>query len=367
VIPYWSLWAFFFLGVMLSQRHSAPEWQTPQDRHQYPGALSATDGPGLSIIAVIGLIGMTLMIGLRYDVGGDWETYEFMFKRAGFRTLDQTLLRGDPGYEFLNWLGQQVGADVWLVNLVCGAITVWGLAALVRREPNPWLSLLLAVPYLIVVVAMGYTRQAAALGFLMLGLATLLRTDSLPRFIFWVGMAALFHKSVVVCLPMVAFLGNRRRIVDIALLATAGVGLYTLLLQDSVEALVKNYIGARYSSSGAAIRISMSLLPGIIFLIYRKRFGFSESEEKLWRNFSLVAIASTVALVVSPSSTAVDRVALYLLPIQVVVLARIPGTLLQRGLGTFLVAAYSAAVLFTWLTFGTYSDHWIPYRTWLDA
>ena len=48
-------------------------------------------------------------------------------------------------------------------------------------------------------------------------------------------------------------------------------------------------------------------------------------------------------------------------------LARIPGTLVQRGLGTFLVAAYSAAVLLTWLTFGTHSNHWIPYRTWLGA
>ncbi len=202
-----------------------------------------------------------------------------------------------------------------MVNLICAAITVWGLAALVKREPHPWLSLLLAVPYLIVVVAMGYTRQGAALGFLMLGLASLLRTESLPRFLFWVKMAALFHRSAVVCLPMVAFLGNRGKIVDLALLVTAGLGLYTLLLQDSVYLLVKKYIGARYSSSGAAVRVSMSLLPPIIFFLYRRRFGFSEVEKRLCRNFSLVAIGSTIALVLSPSSTAVDRIALYLLPL----------------------------------------------------
>ena len=126
-----------------------------------------------------------------------------------------------------------------------------------------------------------------------------------------------------------------------------------------MDVLVKNYIGARYSSSGAGIRVSMSLLPAIIFFLYRRRFGFSEVEEKLWRNFSLVGIGSTIALVLSPS-TAVDPIALYLLPLQFVVLARVPSTLVQLGLGTFLVAAYSAAVLFTWLTFGTHSDHWIP-------
>ncbi|WP_426267163.1 EpsG family protein [Sphingomonas sp. LHG3443-2] len=367
MIPYWLLWAFFFCGVMLSQRQPRAELQLQLQYQQYPGWMPPLGRPGLSLVAIVGLIGMTLMIGLRYDVGGDWNAYEFIFKRAGYRTFDQSLLQSDPGYAVLNWLVQQVGGEVWLVNLICAAITVWGLAALVRREPNPWLSLLLAVPYLIVVVAMGYTRQAAALGLLMLGLANLLRTGSLPRFIFWVALAALFHKSAVVCLPMVAFLGNRRRIVDLALLATAGLGLYTLLLQDSVDTLVKNYIGARYSSAGAAIRVSMSLLPGIIFLLFRRRFGFSETEEKLWRNFSLVAIGSAIALAISPSSTAVDRIALYLLPIQFVVLARIPGTLVQRGFGTVLVSAYSAAVLFTWLTFGVHAQHWLPYRTWLDS
>ena len=83
-------------------------------------------------------------------------------------------------------------------------------------------------------------------------------------------------KSAVVCLPTVAFLGNRRKIVDLAVLATAALSLYTLLLQDSADVLVKNYIGARYSSSGAAIRVSMSLLPQSIIFLYRRRFGFSE-------------------------------------------------------------------------------------------
>jgi hypothetical protein len=318
-------------------------------------------------MAVFGLVVMALMIGLRYDVGGDWAAYEFIFKRAGLRTLEQSFVQSDPGYVVLNWLVHQVGAGVWLVNLVCGALTVWGVAALARREPQPWLSLLLAIPYLIVVVAMGYTRQAAALGLLMVGLASLLRTGSIPRLLFWTAIAALFHKSAVVCLPLVAFTGNRGKFVDLALLASAGLGLYTVLLQDSVELLVKNYIGARYSSAGAAIRISMSLLPSIIFLLFRRRFGFDEAEDKLWRNFAFVAIGATVALLLSPSSTAVDRVALYLLPIQFVVLARIPGTLVSRSFGTFLVATYSAAVLFTWLNFAAHAQSWLPYRTWFQA
>lgn len=366
MLPYWLLWAFFFFGAILTQRrnmlHSASFLLSRQ-----PGSPEPERLKGLSIMAVAGLAAMILMIGLRFEVGADWKPYDYIFRRAALRTFSQTLSQSDPGFALLNWLVQQSGLGIWLVNLVCGALTVWGVAALARREPQPWLCIVLAIPYLIVVVAMGYTRQAAALGLVMVGLASLLNSGSVVRLVMWVALAALFHKSAVICLPFVAFTGNRGKAVDLALLASAGLGLYALLLQDSVDMLVRNYIDARYSSSGAAIRISMSAMPAIIFLLLGRRLGFTESERKLWRNVSLVAIIAAVALVLSPSSTAVDRVALYLLPLQFVVLARVPDTLVGRNFGTWLVSLYSGAVLFTWLNFAVHAQYWVPYRSWLGA
>lgn len=355
--PYWLLWTFFFLGVLLSQRQLQP----------HLAGQPPVSNRARSIGTSIGLIAMTLMIGFRYAVGGDWLTYEVMFKRSAFRSFDQVIVQGDPGYALLNWAAQQLGSDVWLVNLACGLLTVWGVAALARREPQPWLSLLIAIPYLIIVVGMGYTRQAAALGLVMIGLASLLNTGRIARMVLWTALGALFHKSAIICLPLVAFTGDRRKIIDLALLASASLGLYFLFVQDSVDRLFRNYIETRYSSSGAAIRVSMSLLPAIIFLAFRRRLGMSDEEAKLWRNFSLVAIGAAVALVLTPSSTAVDRVALYLLPLQFIVLARIPGTLLSRNFGNFLIATYTAAVLYTWLNFAANAQSWVPYRTWLDA
>lgn len=360
MIPYWLLWSFFFLGVMLSQRQL-------QAQAQPGGDLAHFDQPGLSTMAKVGLIATTLMIGLRFGVGGDWLAYQIMFERASFRTFDQIIVQGDPGYALLNWTAQQLGSDMWLVNLACGLLTVGGVAALARREPQPWLSLLIAIPYLIIVVGMGYTRQAAALGLVMIGLASLLHTGSIARMVFWTALGALFHKSAIICLPLVAFTGDRRKIVDLALLASAGLGLYALFVQDSVDRLLRNYIDARYSSSGAAIRIFMSLLPAVIFLLFRRRLGFADFDARLWRNFALVAIIAAIALALSPSSTAVDRIALYLLPLQFIVLARIPGTLVSRNFGNLLVAAYTAAVLYIWLNYAANAKSWLPYRTWLEA
>ena len=38
------------------------------------------------------------MIGFRYEVGADWQTYQFIFAYAGRGSLERVLTIGDPGY-----------------------------------------------------------------------------------------------------------------------------------------------------------------------------------------------------------------------------------------------------------------------------
>jgi len=68
---------------------------------------------------------------------------------------------------------------------------------------------------------------------------------------------------------------------------------------------------------------------------------------------------------VSPSSTAVDRVALYMLPMQMVVFGYLPDVIgrgkLTRG-PILLVLVYYGLVEFVWLMFATFSYAWVPYR-----
>jgi hypothetical protein len=75
------------------------------------------------------------------------------------------------------------------------------------------------------------------------------------------------------------------------------------------------------------------------------------------------------ALLTTPSSTAIDRLALYLLPLQVFVLARLPEALsssknTKRQL-LLAVIAYSAAVQFVWFNFGDHAEAWVPYKTFI--
>jgi hypothetical protein len=101
-------------------------------------------------------------------------------------------------------------------------------------------------------------------------------------------------------------------------------------------------------------------------LIFRNRFLLTKEQRSFWTWMALSALLLVVALNVSPSSTAVDRVALYWIPLQLFVLSRLPNVLgLRTGKNAFwvsLILMYSASVLFVWLFYGVHSIYWVPYK-----
>ncbi|MBS9719637.1 EpsG family protein [Tianweitania sp. BSSL-BM11] len=345
MLPYWLLllvpaWAAFQEAALGKNRFQ-----------HYPGL-----GPFVFLLSVF--------IGLRYNVGGDWTNYLGYYYRSAEYSLYEAVSSSDPGYILFNWMAAHWGVGIWFVNLACAALFSIGLVAFARAQPRPWLALLVAVPYLVIVVAMGYTRQGVAIGLAMLALRAFTRDKSVVKFVFWIALAATFHKSAVMLVPLAALSSDRGRVWTAAWIAGATALLYYLFLEDSVDRLMYGYITREYQSQGAAIRVAMNALPASIFLVFRRRFQLSPEERRVWTNMALLALAFVVFLFVSPSSTAVDRLALYVIPIQLFVFSRLPEAFPVRGkvsLVVVLVIVYSAAVQFVWLNFAANAKSWVPY------
>lgn len=325
--------------------------------------------PALAGLFLIGLL-TALMIGLRYEVGGDWGTYSYHFQRVGYMSFGDVLVMSDPGYYLVNWLGNALGAKVWAVNLFCGGIFAWGLIAFSRTLPQPWIALVVAIPYLVVVVAMGYSRQGVAIGFAMLGLAALQR-GSILKMMFWIILAVPFHKTAVSVLPLVGLARARNRVPTLLAVGVTGYMLYYFFLESEMDRLVYAYIEQQYQSQGAFIRVLMNVVPATLFLLLRKRFDVTPDQSRLWRNFSIAALACLPALYLLASSTVIDRLALYLIPLQLFVLASLPSALGKEGrpsgLVMIAVLIYSAMILFVWLNFAGHADEWVPYRWYLTG
>ncbi|QIK95827.1 EpsG family protein [Sphingomonas sp. HDW15A] len=344
MFAYWLLFGLFAVGAV-----------TEQSRR--PGDFRADP-----VLIVLGIF-MILMIGLRFHVGADYEAYLRIFDYVSRLTFLEALQRDDPGYHVLNWVVASFDGSVWLVNLVCGGIFGWGLLRLCQTEPSPRTAALVAIPYLVIVVAMGYTRQAVAIGFIMAGIASLARGGSSIKFIVYVAFAALFHKTSVVVLPLAIFAGQRNHFLNALAVLVAAYALYDALLEESVDQLVASYIDARYESQGAAIRVAMNVVPALIILFAGRQLCLDERMLRFWRLVAFAALACVPALFLLPSTTAVDRVALYLLPIQVVGIGRSIFLFKSYGFSKALVVGYCFAVLYVWLNFASHSFAWLPYRT----
>lgn len=351
MLPYWILFGLAAAGAVQSGSHK----EHLQRSHLMLRAF------GLFVL---------LMVGLRYEVGGDWQNYIIIFEDLRRLSLTSALPRGDPGYVLLNWLAAGLGYGVGFINLVCAAIFSWGLVRFAWQQPSPWLAMVVAVPYLVIVVAMGYTRQAVAIGILMAGLSTLRANPSLIRFGFYVVAAALFHKTAIILLPLVALASTRNRWSMLAFGALLSVMLFYLFLSASADMLVINYVQQEYDAQGALVRVVMNVLPAAIFLMAQNRFSFDEMDRRLWRNFALASGAALLGLFLLRSSVVVDRLALYLIPMQLAVLSRLPYALSRKPgmpspLLTLAVIAYAGLVQLVWLTAADNADYWLPYRTWL--
>ena len=308
---------------------------------------------------------LILMIGWRHEVGGDWFSYIERVQTMSDASIASAMIENDPAFGFFYWLAARWGGGVYLVNLLSAVFFSVGLLSFCSAQPRPWLAVVVAVPYLITVVAMGYTRQGAAIGVAMLGMVALSQ-GRIVRFVLWIALAATLHKSAVILVPLAVLANSKRRVATLLWVAVTGFALFVLLLQESLEFFEHGYIEAQYQSSGASIRIAMNAVPAAFFILFRRRFQLAPVEKQFWSWMSWSALLFIVLLIVSPSSTAVDRVALYWIPLQLFVFARLPNALGKRNgknaVWVYFVICYSAAVHFVWLFYADTAFAWLPYQ-----
>ncbi|QJT35325.1 EpsG family protein [Aeromonas media] len=307
-------------------------------------------------------LALVLMIGFRHHVGGDWGNYQAIYDGLTHANWQQAMVATEPGYGLINWLAHQFGFTVHFVNFCCALIFVWGLSRLCLSQPQPWFALLISIPYLVSAVAMGYTRQSAAIGLMMVGLTVLIEHKPW-QFFFLIFCAALFHKSAVVALMLIPLALPQLRLGKLFLIGVfvSSVGLF--LVMDRLGGMWDLYVTQGMESDGGLVRVLLNSFPAIFFLIFRDKW-----RQRWPKTYSLVLWLSIAALVLLPlqfiASTAVDRLSLYIIPLQLLVLSQLPlfftGTV--KYLVLFGVICFYSAVYLVWLNFSDWAQCcWIPY------
>ena len=316
---------------------------------------------------------LILIVGLRHEVGGDWENYithnslYVNLKNIDFiEVFSINNLSADIGFLIIHWFSQNYLYGIYSTNLICAAIFVVGLQRLCRNEPFPWIALIVSMPYLIIVVSMGYTRQAAALGFIMWGLVSLMSGQK-GKFYLSIAFAVLLHKTALVMF-IVGLLSNNYHLKynnhnkrDYLIFGLMFI--FIAINYSKFANMVHFYItNTTMESSGAFIRVMVSSIAALVFLSFRKHWKGKYGDYHIWLIFSILTLIMLPLTFII--STTIDRIALYFLPMQVVIFSRISALIKDDNLTIIYILSLLIlyfSILFVWLNYGSYSIYWIPY------
>lgn len=325
---------------------------------------SSNAAQGLALLTFV--LFYALLAGLRYEVGGDWLNYIDMYEDMRTDSLGYALTRTDPLFGLFNWISAQIGTGVYLVNFLCGMILGLGVVRAAMRFREPWLAILIAVPYLLIVVGLGYVRQGLAIGFVLIAITSLDRARPL-RTAAYLVLAVLSHSTAALALPLFGYALARRYKAFAVIFSFIGAVLFLYVLAPRLGQFELGYIDQEYDSGGATVRLLMSLLPSLLLLARYRAFVASERVRSVWILVALANVAALVALFVTPSSTAVDRIALFYSIIQLAVFGEfrdLSGLSARYAtLIRLLLIAIAVAVQSVWLIFATNAEFWVPYQS----
>ena len=325
------------------------------------------------------LIGV-LFLGLRSEIGGDWDNYLDFTERVATERFSFIYRSQNSGYVFLNWISAKIGWGVYGVNLACAGLFLGGLAFFCNKQPHPTLSWLVATPYLVIVVGMGYTRQSVAVG-LAMSAFTFLENRRGWWFLVLILLASTFHKSAILLLPLGLALINREissRFINSlrqGLVSNMVLSLVILgILLSGVIAVRNSQLFASefrayilldsWNSEGGIIRAVMTAIPAAFLLIYHRKWSLYFGSSRIWYWIAFLAI---ITLIITPLvSTFADRIGVYLIALQIYVVSRLPILMkndVLKGLVTIGISGLYALVLFVWLNYAAHAYYWVPYKT----
>ena len=309
----------------------------------------------------------SIIVGFRFEVGKDWTAYIYNFEKIN--NLENIFLNREFLFSGLNVISKKLNFGIYGVNVICGLIFSIGLIVFCRSLKRPWLGLTLSVPYIVVVIGMGYTRQSVALGSLLIGYVILTKGKKLKFFLLNI-FASLFHlSSIIGCFLLVPYYISSPKYVNkiskIIISFLFGVVLYFVFIDKYIASYIFIYIESQMSSSGVFIRLFMVVFPSILFLLLGKNLQINKNQIILWKSISFYSLSLIPLLIISPSSTVIDRLTLYALPIMIFVLSNLPElkfAKLSKKYINLSVVIMAFLIQYVWLNFADNSGAWDPYQ-----
>ena len=323
------------------------------------------------------LVLLIFFIGLRHETGGDWDQYYHNYSSEAAKTAFSKFdffylgLRNDYLYNLISFIFYNFGLSYHYVNFVISIFFVISIYKFAKIQPSVSLALVISFPIVIVIMGMGFTRQGAALSFVIFAFLEIIKKNKFNYCLFSL-CAILFHKSSIFLLLMYPLLDNKIKLKNLILALIIFLVFFYLLRQDLIN-LFHNYLGSNLSrnaenntalkSQAAIIRVGLNLIASLIFLLFSKEICSERTERKLFSILSFICIISF--FFIFKFNVFVDRFNYFIMPIQILVFSRFPFIFNNKDTILFFKLSISFFYLFIfliWANFSIHLDAWIPYN-----
>ena len=311
---------------------------------------------------IISIFYLIIFSGLRDDTGGDWYRYNKSYENITYFNFKLA----DSGFSYLMLFSKYLGFSFNIFILFISIIFFIFFYQSYKNEKNLILILIIATPYLVHVVLLGYIRQAIACIIFIYSLQYLIKKRFKSHFLLII-ISSFFHISAIVNIIFIILL-QRHRLKYYLFIIPLFVYLFYNLHSEHINRILYFYVGEgkHLISYGALIRWIITAIPSIIFIIYSTKLSKNESEKKVYFLISILVILSLPFVIIN--STVADRLIIYLVPIQLLVFSRLnlifSSNILKYFVNIFVILYYNA-INFTFIAFAQHSISWLPYNFWL--
>lgn len=305
---------------------------------------------------------LIIFVGFRYKVGADWFSYINIFN-----AVSQGRSSTSIGYRVINILSYKLGYDIIFVNFICAVLLFSCILFFLQKTKYPLINLVVLFPYTIVVIAMNYTKQSVAIGFSMIAIYYLVYKFNNAKFILFLFLAFLFHASaifLILFLPFVYIKKMKFKSKYFYIIIGLILIFFVYLFKYYFTHLQILYLSNSMFSSGVFVRITIHLLPLLIYAIYRKKYKDL--------NYEFLDFTSLFILFSIPFSfhfsTLVDRLNLYFIVFDIIVLDRFIYLLKFKSKILFLLflIVVNFFILYIWYTYSFHAiNYWRPYKNYL--
>ena len=318
------------------------------------------------ILWLLAFLAILIFVGLRHHVGMDWGNYLAMIRRVNAGGFGEAITVVEPAYAALLWLSGRLGVGIYGAHLVGTFIFLGGLFRYAKMTPAPWIAILVAMPFLVIVVGMSASRQAVAIGVLLYLTAEWSGCSASKRLLL-VMLASSFHMSAV---GFLAFVYLDLRIAVWMKWIGSLVMLVAIMniLQFSGHAA---YYGELYGtgqseltqSSGALMHVMLNAGPALVSFFIGRRARNILIPDILHKQMAIIAIALIpLSFLMSAAS---GRLTLYFFPVSIWFFASLPLLFEEanlRAIVKFASAIFFIGLLTLWLTAGNAASAHANYR-----